>query len=188
MDDQRAAAAGPPGETTTPGPLQDVDGLVGELTPMLWHVARAAGLSAEDAEDVVQSSWVSLLSHLDAIREPGAVAAWLVTATRREAWKVASARRKAQPADDEWLLAVPDPRVGVEDQAVLSDEQRTLWAALRTLSPRCQQLLRIVAFVPRPDYDAVAAELGMKRGSVGPNRRRCLDKLRAALPAQEDLR
>ena len=53
-----------------------------------------------------------------------------------------------------------------------------MWAALRTLPPRCQELLRIVAFVPRPDYDAVAARLGMARGSVGPSRSRCLDKLR----------
>jgi RNA polymerase sigma factor (sigma-70 family) len=163
-----------------------VDELVAELTPVLWHVARAAGLAAEDAEDVVQTSWVSLLSHLDAIREPGAVAAWLVTATRREAWKVAMVRRRTQPADQEWLLAVPDPCDGVEDQAVLDSEQRALWTALRTLPPRCQRLLRIVAFVPRPDYDAVSAELGMKRGSIGATRRRCLDKLRAALFPVED--
>jgi hypothetical protein len=38
-----------------------------------------------------------------------------------------------------------------------------------------------VAFVPRPDYDAVAVQLSMKRGSIGPNRRRCLDKLGQAL-------
>lgn len=49
------------------------------------------------------------------------------------------------------------------------------------LGSRCQALLRIVAFVPRPDYDLVAERLGMRRGSVGPTRLRCLDKLRVAL-------
>jgi hypothetical protein len=67
-----------------------------------------------------------------------------------------------------------------------AEEQRALWAALRTLDPRCQALLRIVAFVPRPDYDLVAERLGMRRGSVGPTRLRCLDKLRVALRAGED--
>jgi RNA polymerase sigma factor (sigma-70 family) len=157
-----------------------LDGLIPELTPLLWQVARAAGLGAEDAEDVVQSSWVSLLSHLDTIREPGAITAWLVTTTRREAWKVAAARRKTL-ADAERLADIPDPRPSPEDSALLDAEQRALWGALRTLSPRCQELLRIVAFVPRPDYDAVAAQLSMKRGSIGPNRRRCLDKLGQAL-------
>ncbi len=37
---------------------------------MLWQVARAAGLGKEDAEDVVQTTWESLIAHLDTIREP----------------------------------------------------------------------------------------------------------------------
>jgi RNA polymerase sigma factor (sigma-70 family) len=175
VEESLASPAGVPIRATL------LDGLIPELTPLLWQVARAAGLGAEDAEDVVQSSWVSLLSHLDTIREPGAITAWLVTTTRREAWKIAAARRKTQPADTERLADIPDPRPSPEDSALLDAEQRALWSALRTLSPRCQELLRIVAFVPRPNYDAVAAQLAMKRGSVGPNRRRCLDKLGQAL-------
>jgi len=167
-----------------PGTAIDVRRLVAECTPMLWHVARATGLSEQDAEDVLQTVWESLLSHLDTIREPGAITTWLVTATRREAWRVAEAGRKTRPADDEWLHAIPDPRADSEEHAVLAEEQRALWAALRTLDARCQELLRIVAFVPRPDYDAVAARLGMTRGSVGPTRGRCLEKLRVALNAE----
>ena len=56
-----------------------------------------------------------------------------------------------------------------------------LWAAIGQLSRRCQELLRIIAFVPRPDYAAVAAALGMPVGSIGPTRGRCLAKLRALL-------
>jgi RNA polymerase sigma factor (sigma-70 family) len=175
VEESLASPAGVPIRATL------LDGLIPELTPLLWQVARAAGLGAEDAEDVVQSSWVSLLSHLDTIREPAAITAWLVTTTRREAWKVAAARRKTRPADTERLADIPDPRPSPEDTALLDAEQRALWGALGTLSPRCQELLRIVAFVPRPDYDAVAAQLRMKRGSIGPNRRRCLDKLGQAL-------
>jgi RNA polymerase sigma factor (sigma-70 family) len=160
-----------------------IDELVPELTPMLWQVARGAGLGTEDAKDVVQTTWVNLFAHLDSIRAPGALTAWLVTATRREAWRVATAGRRTLPADQQWLASIPAPGKSLEDQAVLSEEQQAIWAALRTLSPRCQELLRIVAFVPRPDYDTVATRLGMARGSVGPTRGRCLDKLRRALDA-----
>ena len=42
--------------------------ITAELSPMLWQVARAAGLGADDAEDVVQTVWERLLSHLADIR------------------------------------------------------------------------------------------------------------------------
>jgi RNA polymerase sigma factor (sigma-70 family) len=155
--------------------------LVPELSPMLWHVARSAGLDAADAEDVVQQSWLSLVSHLDQLSQPSAVAAWLVVTTRREAWKRRAAGRRQLPAEQDWLAGFADEGPGVAEQAMAGEERRALWAALAQLSPRCQQLLRIVAFVPRPDYDAVATRLGIPRGSVGPTRGRCLAKLRALL-------
>jgi RNA polymerase sigma factor (sigma-70 family) len=167
------------------GAAVDVDELVPKHTPMLWQVARAAGLTKQDAEDVVQTAWERLLSHLDTIRSPEALTAWLVITTRREAWRVAAAGRKTQPADHEWLLAIPDPSADSEERTLLAEEQCALWAALRTLSPRCRELLRIVAFVPRPDFGMVAERLGIRKGSVGPTRLRCLGKLRLALRAEE---
>jgi RNA polymerase sigma factor (sigma-70 family) len=166
------------------GQSDAIGDLVTEFTPMLWQVARSAGLSASDAEDVLQSVWLSLISHLETIRTPGALAAWLVITTRRESWRVRKADLRQPPADQEWLIAIPDPQPGSEEQAIMAEEGRMLWAAFRTLPDRCRELLRIVAFVPRPDYDEVAATLDMRRGSIGPTRARCLDKLRTALAAE----
>lgn len=155
--------------------------LVTELSPLLWHVARAAGLGAEDAADVLQTVWLRLVSHLSGIHTSGALTAWLVTTTKREAWRVRAAARRQLPVDEGWLAGVPDQAAGSEEQAIIDDDNRRLWRALGQLSPRCQELLRIIAFVPRPDYQAVANELGMPRGSVGPTRGRCLAKLRSLL-------
>jgi RNA polymerase sigma factor (sigma-70 family) len=155
--------------------------LVTEFSPLLWQVARAAGLGASDAEDVLQVTWMRLLEHLDDIRTPSALAGWLVVTTKREAWRVRAAGRRQLPADQESFAELPDERPGSEEQVIVEDQHRRLWAAFRQLSPRCQELLRIVAFVPRPDYATVAAELGMQIGSIGPTRGRCLAKLRAVL-------
>ncbi|HEY5986710.1 MAG TPA: sigma-70 family RNA polymerase sigma factor, partial [Streptosporangiaceae bacterium] len=155
--------------------------LVTELSPLLWQVARATGLSAGDAEDVVQTAWLRLLAHLQDIHTPSALTAWLVTTTRREAWRARSAERRQVPSDQDWLAAIPDPRPSPETLAVSDDQRRELWNALAQLSRRCQELLRIIAFAPRPDYDVIAAELGMPHGSIGPTRGRCLAKLRAIL-------
>jgi RNA polymerase sigma factor (sigma-70 family) len=155
--------------------------IVTELSPLLWQVARSAGLGSGDAEDVLQTVWMRLISHLDGIRTSAALTAWLVITTRREAWRVRAAGRKQLPADQDWLAALPDTGPGSEEQAIADDQRRALWAAIALLPQRCQELLRIVAFVPRPDYGVVAAELGIPRGSVGPTRGRCLAKLRASL-------
>jgi RNA polymerase sigma factor (sigma-70 family) len=155
--------------------------IVTELSPLLWQVARAAGLSSGDAEDVLQTVWLRLLSHLGGIRSPSALTAWLVTTTKREAWRVRNAGRRQMPTDQDWLADLPDPGPGSEEQVVVDDDRRTLWTAIGQLDRRCQELLRIIAFVPRPDYAAVAAELGMPVGSIGPTRGRCLAKLRAVL-------
>ena len=155
--------------------------IVTELSPLLWHVARAAGLSSGDAEDVLQTVWVRLLSHLDGIRTSAALTSWLVVTTRREAWRVRAEGRRQLPIDEEWLGTLPDPGPGSEEQVITNDQRRALWVTIGQLSRRCQELLRIIAFVPRPDYQAVAAELGMPVGSVGPTRGRCLAKLRALL-------
>jgi RNA polymerase sigma factor (sigma-70 family) len=155
--------------------------IVTELSPLLWHVARATGLSSANAEDVLQTVWVRLLSHLDGIRTSVALTRWLVVTTRREAWRVRAEERRRPPIDEEWLGTLPDPGPSSEDQVIIDDQRRALWVAIGRLSRRCQELLRIVAFVPRPDYQAVAAELGIPVGSVGPTRGRCLAKLRALL-------
>jgi len=157
------------------------DGLITEFTPMLWQVARSTGLSRPDAEDVVQTAWLNLLSHLDRIHTPASLTSWLVTTTKREAWRVRKAGNRQTPEDPDVLVSIPDQTDGSEERVILADEHQHLRKAFLTLEPRCQELLRIVAFVPRPDYSEMAIRLGMARGSVGPTRGRCLEKLRAAL-------
>jgi RNA polymerase sigma factor (sigma-70 family) len=162
--------------------------ITAELSPMLWHVARAAGLGPDDAEDVVQTAWERLLSHLADIRVPQALIGWLVVTTRHEAWRIRSSGRRQRPADQEWLTAIPDHRPGAEEQILLDEQQRALWRAVERLSAQCQELLRIVAFIPRPDYQSVSAALGMPVGSIGPTRGRCLEKIRVLLADELDRR
>lgn len=155
--------------------------LVSEFSPLLWQIARATGLSTANSEDVVQKVWLKLLEHLHAIREPSALSAWLVTTTRREAWHARATERREVPSEQDWMAAMPDPQPSAEDMAVADDQRRELWDAMSKLPQHCQRLLRIVAFVPRPDYDVLGHALGMRRGSIGPTRGRCLAKLRVLL-------
>jgi RNA polymerase sigma factor (sigma-70 family) len=163
-----------------------LDELVRVMTPVLWHVVRAYRLTAELAEDVVQTTWLSLVKSRASIQEPAAVGGWLTTTARREAWKVAKATGRGIPVeDDELSRRLPDED-SAEAEVVRRDGDERLWQAVERLSERCQALLRIVAFEHRPDYTTIAANLGMPVGSIGPTRGRCLQKLRTMIEKNGD--
>jgi RNA polymerase sigma factor (sigma-70 family) len=163
-----------------------LDAIVAELTPVLWHTARNQGLSPQAAEDVIQTTWLTLLRHLDAISVPGALIEWLVTTTRREAWRVSAAARKDDLPGDDAFEDLPDSVLTPDELLVDDERRRALWHAVESLPKRCAELLRIIAFVPRPHYDAVAAALNMPMGSIGPTRGRCFAKLRLLLAKDPD--
>ena len=168
-------------ERWTAGDAVALDELVRVMTPVLWHVVRAYRLAPEVAEDVVQTTWLSLVRSRTSIHEPAAVGGWLTTTARREAWKVAKATGRGIPVeDDELARRLPDEK-SAEAEVVRRDSESQLWSAVEQLSERCQALLRIVAFEHRPDYTKIAADLDMPVGSIGPTRGRCLQKLRGLI-------
>lgn len=156
-----------------------IDTLVRLVSPMLWHTARQCGLSAAEAEDVVQQTFMSLVRSKDSISDPLAVVRWLTVSLRRLAWRerANSAKRSGEEPTDEDLPRAPS----AEHAAVLTDQQRRLWALVSEMSERCRRLLAVIAFAPRPDYATIAVDLGIPVGSIGPTRGRCLAKLRARL-------
>ena len=158
-----------------------LDELVRMMSPVLWHVVRATGLDREAAEDVVQNTWLTLVRSGDSVRDAQAITRWLCTAARREAWRVSKSASRTRPVEDEVLDARMPVQTSPESEVVSDDEKAQLWRALSRLPERCQKLLRIVAWEPRPDYSSVAEGLDMPIGSIGPTRRRCLDKLRVEL-------
>lgn len=160
-----------------------IDRLVRLVSPLLWHTARQCGLSTAEAEDSVQQTFLALVRRGDSISDPLAVVRWLTVTLRRQAWRdrAAVAQRSGnEPTDDDLPSAV-----SAEQTAVLTDEQRRLWAHVSALPERCKRLLAVIAFAPRPDYAAIAKDMGMPVGSIGPTRGRCLDKLRTRLQGEE---
>ncbi|UZN03708.1 RNA polymerase sigma factor [Cellulomonas sp. S1-8] len=177
----RAAAAFRSWRDGRPGAMDD---LVTVMTPVLWHVVRAYGLERGDAEDVVQTTWMTLVRRGESITDPQAVAAWLTTTARREAWRVARRRSPSVLVEDDVLEHFADHVDSAEQEAVTRDSDDLLWRCVRLLSERCRRLLRVVAFDDRPDYARLSKDLGMPVGSIGPTRGRCLTRLRQALLAE----
>jgi RNA polymerase sigma factor (sigma-70 family) len=156
------------------------DALVERYIPLIWSICRSYRLADADADDVGQNVWLQLVDHLDAVREPAALAGWLATTTRRECGRFLRAAGGAHMAgygpDAE---DIPDEQATTPEQELLAAERHAaLREAFAHLPPCCQQLIAALMEDPPLSYGQISARLGIRVGSIGPNRGRCLDKLR----------
>jgi RNA polymerase sigma factor (sigma-70 family) len=150
--------------------------LVERYAPLIWSLCRRYRLDTSDTADVGQNVWPLLVNHLGKIREPAALPGWLAATTRRECARVLNrAEARHQPDVD----SIPDGEAETIEQELLAAEQHAaLRKAFTHLSPRDQQLIALLIEDPPVPYAEISTKLGIPVGSIGPNRRRCLDKLR----------
>jgi len=74
---------------------------------------------------------------------------------------------------------LPDEHAATAEQDLLAAERHAaLREALGDLPPGCQRLIALLTADPPLPYAEISARLGIPVGSIGPTRRRCLDKLR----------
>jgi RNA polymerase sigma factor (sigma-70 family) len=156
------------------------DELVEAHTRLLWAVARSFRLDSADANDVVQTTWLRLVEHLDRIEDPTRLVGWLVTTARREAMRVLRRSGRERPAIEDTMLERADDSPPVDSALLLDERNAALWHAYEQLGDKCRQLLRVAVYEPRA-YDEISAALGMPIGSIGPTRRRCLTQLKTLL-------
>jgi len=143
--------------------------LVRRHEALVWTVVRAHGLHGADAADASQSTWAALAEHLPRLRQPHRLSAWLVTTTRRECLRIKLRGCREVPQDNMEFPVEPEFPTG---------EEELLWAAFRRLSPRCRELLGLIAHAPELTYVQVSRALGLRLASIGRTRARCLEHLR----------
>ncbi len=157
--------------------------LVRRYTPLVYSVIRSHDLSGADAADVNQTVWLRLVEHLEQVREPQALAAWLAVTTRRECYRMSRLVRRTQPVDPSdgsldayhgtWADVAPP-----EEDLLRAERRQALREGFAQLPSRCQELLSLLMAEPPPSYRQVSERLGVPVGSIGPTQARCLRRLR----------
>lgn len=150
--------------------------LVDRYSRLVYSIPARHRLPEDLCDDVFQSVWAIAVRHLSGLRDAQSLAAWLIRTTQRETWRVAKAARAGGPSRDAEDVVWSDP-----GEAELLEARQEMRGALEELDERCRQVLLAVFREDRPNYDLVAEQLGMPRGSIGPTRGRCLNKLRTLL-------
>ena len=156
------------------------DALVERYAPLIWSICRRYRLGDAGAGDVGQTVWLQLVDQLGELRDPGALAGWLATATRRECSRIRRAARRPRAAggvlDAE---SIPDARTPTAEQELLAAARdAALREAYTRLPPCCQQLIALLTGDQPLSYAQISAQLDIPAGSIGPRRDRCLGKLR----------
>ena len=153
--------------------------LVDRYAPLVYTICTRYRLSNHDLEDVGQNVWLLLVDQLGKLREPAALPGWLATTTARECLRVVTAASKAERLGtglDDSVVFVDDATI--DGEILVAERNAALRAAFAALPPRCQQLLSMLISDPPHSYADIHAELGLPVGSIGPQRARCLDRLR----------
>jgi RNA polymerase sigma factor (sigma-70 family) len=156
------------------------DALVERFAPLIWSICCRYRLEPADASDVGQYVWLQLVDQLEAIHDPGALAGWLATTTRRECFRVLRAAGRQTPLGHVPDVAdIPDEQTGMaEDELLLAERHEAVRDALNRLPLPGRRLVAMLIEDPPVPYAEISARLGIPVGSIGPTRRRCLEKLR----------
>jgi RNA polymerase sigma factor (sigma-70 family) len=158
--------------------------LVEQYEPLVRATARRYGAGA-DTDDLVQEAWLRLLLHLDRLREPAALPAWLCQTVRNLCFTRGRRLSRVQltPLEPDTSVEAASTLCGdadpCADEVVAADAAAQVQRAVERLSPRDRRLARHV--MEQSAYGEISADLAMPVGSIGPTRERMLRRLGAAV-------
>ena len=150
---------------------------------LIYSIPLNFGLTADDAADVSQQTFISLVENLDRLRPDSNLGAWLAMVARRHTLHRLRKRKREQLgtngdiSEDDQLVAM-DASDHLEMMQIINQ-------GLNQIGRRCRELLIALYFDSRePSYEEIAEWMNIAVGSVGPTRGRCLERLRKVLSGE----
>ena len=154
--------------------------IVRQYAALVQTVAVRTGLSCEEAEDCAQQTWMALHRSRANIQDPAKLPGWLVRVSSRKASRML--RQKVRESTVISETENPKETTLPDEEFLQLERYGQLITALAHLDERCRRLLHAVFLSPEEmSYRDVAKELDIPVNSMGPTRKRCLNKLKKIL-------
>lgn len=154
---------------------------IDRFSGLIWALARRAGLTPGQAEDTVQEIFIEIWKCAARYRpEIASETAFIATIARR---RLIDARRRATRRAAPQALGEETPARPISDRAEVNQEAANAAAALSTLSPEQQRVLRLSVFEGL-SHERIATATGLPLGTVKTHARRGLIRIRAMLAPQ----
>ena len=149
--------------------------LIRKYQNLIYSVPLKHRLSSQDAADIFQSVCMVMLQKLSTLRQSETLASWLYVTTRRQCWKLLRKQSREVEIDESTEDTVEE---SAEDVVL----QHQIRMGLAQLPDKCRDLLTALYYADPPlSYDEIAKKFDIPFGSIGPNRARCLEKLKKIL-------
>ncbi|HEV2118000.1 MAG TPA: RNA polymerase sigma factor [Terriglobales bacterium] len=156
--------------------------LVEKYKNLVYSIPIKMGLY-DDAADIFQAVFLDLLADLPKIREPQALAKWLIQVCYHKCLRCRAQGQRQLPLESEQIEAQVDAgSPTLEELIIHGQREQVVRDSLRLLSPRCERLVRMLFYeTPARPYQEIARTLDLAAGSIGFIRGRCLTHLRKQL-------
>jgi RNA polymerase sigma factor (sigma-70 family) len=147
---------------------------------LIYKIPLSFGFPITEAEEIFQETAMEIVAGLADLRSHAHLHPWIVTIARRVCIRRLRSAPKYTTTDLELLEnELEEGADSVEELLLRLEEYSLLRKALAALDPKCRTLLTELFLKDQPTaHAAIAAELNLPLGSIGPTRTRCLDKLR----------
>jgi RNA polymerase sigma factor (sigma-70 family) len=197
-DDQRFSAASLPDVVAAAisGEQAAWNTLVERLQRVVWKSVNMMTYDRDVRSDAFAATWLRLAERLTTIREPEKLPGWLATTACNEVRQILRQRdRRHTSLTVSWagsagvgdLLETLTGDTGEHATAIMLDEsRRRVRAAFGQLDEHCREILTVLVLADPPvPYDEASERLGRPIGSLGPTRRRCLEKMKHLLEPED---
>jgi RNA polymerase sigma factor (sigma-70 family) len=141
---------------------------------LIFHIPLRMGFGQSDAEDIFQNVSLKLCLHLSELRQTERLAGWIAQVARQEGLRMLR-RKPTTGLEDAEALA--DTRLP-EHELLAAEQAHLVRHALERLPEKCQRLLGLLYAEEATPYAEISQQLGIPVGSIGPQRARCLERLK----------
>jgi RNA polymerase sigma factor (sigma-70 family) len=152
------------------------EAIVDRYSGLVWATVRGTRLAHDDAVDAAQTTWLRLVEHIDLIRDPEHLGAWLATTARRESIRLIRQSAYERPTDEADLFEASSDETS-DARLLAAERAAALRGAVSQLPGGSQRLLGLLFCPSEPSYAEIAVRIGMPVGAIGPTRLRCLQRL-----------
>jgi RNA polymerase sigma factor (sigma-70 family) len=157
--------------------------LVERYQRLIITIPRRSGLSEQQAADVFQEVFLTLVEKLDEIRQPEKLRSWLVTTAKFKTWGIIRGEKGFHTPETEEemeleMASLADNSPLADDVLIEIEQQQQIRLALSEMEERCQKILAMIYLRDSAaSYSQVAEAVGVGETSISPMRKRCLHKL-----------